>query len=221
MDAIRFASMAFSSGASITVVFDRNDKDQYSLSIETASSYQGVAPSRNDIYEIIPSTSDVAMLLGWHSYFGCPFPAKDPKWLAVGVEAIKPHETRDAYLVLNAYLYSLPLPKAFFDGLLKLSELVKDNRQRPIKVNDYNGLIRATSVDAEQHRSIEDWILRRSKDEYQEGLPFVFRTLVLLEGQLGIGKPYYLRATVPAIEKSFSQLAKWKIRSQQVNKTAV
>lgn len=194
--------------ASIIVKWDRNEEDQYDLDISFNSKTLEI--TEQDIYKLIPAGSQWSQLLGWHSYFGIPFPDSAPRALVIGVEAIAHHRWRGAYLVFHAYIFPFPVSLRLIDRLQHLVEEIYPSNEKEGKLNTVDGVVRTNSTNADEHVAVEGAIIRSAIKYYQKDVPLLFRTVVLLESQLLVAdhiKTEKILATVPEIEETFSDAA--------------
>ncbi len=225
---IQSVERCLAAGAAYLVTLKRDERDDYALNLTALEAAPTVPLRREQVLEIIPSGSSWSHLLGWHSYFGLPIPADNPRWVLVGVETVLPHPTRGAFPVLHAYAFAQPVGPLLPAHLERLAATINPDNRGVRRLRVHHGLIRALSRTAEEHRSIESWIIREASDMYRKGHPCHFRTLALVDSQLQflatkpllVLKPYHLVATVAAIEESFSAqtrgwLDRWQMRKTQ------
>lgn len=185
----------FRSDADFQFSYFRNDKDQFKPDLLALKSEVKSLLREDDLFVAIPLGGEWEKGLEKQSFFGIPFEVGGSLWLTVGSEWIVPHPTRIAYPVSKGFVFCLETPKASDSSLETIASLLRRLAERirgkaapsslrsqrdGRRVPPYGEVITDPSLPA--HHLIEADMIETAADQYAQGKPFFFRTLLLAEG---------------------------------------
>jgi hypothetical protein len=215
-----------------SLVVRRDEMDSFEIELSPMGGMQG-ALGIPDVLPILPAGSTWSQASGWHSFIGIPLQTANRYWLALGVEAILPHESRGAYPYFHALLFPFDVPPEA--AVERLSAFTRDSYRdldpggvRPNEV--VPGVIRSRARSPSEHRLTEITILKLATSLYAQNQLVWFRTLITSEegirnlGYPGAGVPYrgskrrprfvfddYLTASSATIDQHFSpEFHRWR-----------
>lgn len=178
----------FSDGYQCVIKFGR-DENALNYCVELDENNHGF--SRSDIERTLPAGHIRKEALGWRSFFGIPFKAKErSSWIAVGVAKIVKHETRVAYPTSRAFVFDLENSSAREKLVLGIEEICKSIKpkaeSKPLYCPVLNtGIYRVKSKTPEEHKYEEVETLHWAIREYSKGKRVCFRTLLFAQEELG------------------------------------
>lgn len=176
----------FKEWSCFSVSFSRDATDSFSLSIDRTRNLKTDIITREDVFPLLPPGSNWIQAVGWSSYFGIPLRIKENVWYAIGAIDILPHSHRGAYPVIKAYLNLLEfLPLKELEILVNELDTANILKKGIIK-DPFEGsrakrlkILRATSMNKEEHKFIEAWIINYAIEAYRRKSELMFRTLLL------------------------------------------
>jgi hypothetical protein len=211
-----------SGDACFVVSVFRDETDSYAITIDNRSEFANDAISIADLIPILPTGSSWAQALGWHSYIGIPFQTKSERWIAIGAEEIHKHASRGAFPIYKAYIFPFDMaPTVVSKRLERLATSISSSTMPFL----YYGIIKEVvakgrGINPDDHAKLEACIIRKASEYYRKSRALLFRSLILSEqtvlnikhqsrstrqsSQSRLNHEYFLMATVPSIERTFS-----------------
>lgn len=203
----------FGQDASAAITVNRNEQDGYAIRIVPGGKVLVPRLTEADVIALLPAGSRWLPAVGWHSYFGVPFRFDGELWLALGVELVKRHHSRGAYILFVAFIFPFHRPP-----IRRLAELANELhmiKHEPASFNPAGSLsapsvnildraqkflvdrfaklglrsdryrvVEADSRTPAEHVRVEAEIIREAVESYKKNELFLFRTLLLSKSEL-------------------------------------